>query len=149
MLKILGLAAVFGMGCTIATTSANAAPLGPVHGFAVEDHILDVRDGCGPGYRYSNRRQDCVPDFDRGPPPPPPPRYYDDRPRRPYDEPPPPRRYYEERGRDYRSDRGYQPQDNDAAAAAAIAGAVAGAIVGSQRDDRPPPPRDPRFRRDQ
>lgn len=141
MLKILGLTAVI-VSWTAASTTADAAPLGPVTGFATQSDVIAVRDGCGPGYRYSYRRQDCVPDFDRGLPPPP--RYYEERPRRYYDDPPP-RRYYEERGRDYRSDRGIQPEDSDAAAAAAVAGAVAGAIAGSQRDDRP---RDPR-RRDQ
>lgn len=47
---------------------AGALPLAPVESSAVESNLLLVRDGCGPGMRYSHRMQACVRDF--GPPPP-------------------------------------------------------------------------------
>jgi len=56
-------------------TPAGAAPLAgatmPVAAqAALDDLIVQVRDGCGRGYRYSRSRDRCVPDFDdrRGPP---------------------------------------------------------------------------------
>jgi hypothetical protein len=53
--------------------SAGAAPLGLGKGAinqssALEGDVTLVRDGCGRGMRFSNRRQVCVEDFDRGPP---------------------------------------------------------------------------------
>ena len=52
---------------------ASAAPLGLANSAIAQSIVQDsdltlVRDGCGRGMRYSNRRQACVPDFDRGPP---------------------------------------------------------------------------------
>jgi hypothetical protein len=64
-----------------------AAPL-PVASRQVDSAIVQVRDGCGPGMRYSNSRGGCVPDFVRGRPP-----VYEER------RGPPPRIY---RGDDYR-----------------------------------------------
>lgn len=109
---------------------AQAAPLLLGKGTAATLQVLQVRDGCGQGMRYSERRGGCVEDFDggprgyyedRGPPPPPP--MYDRRPPPPeYDRrpPPPPPEYSR------RPDRG----DSDVAAGAIIGGAV-GALIGS------------------
>lgn len=81
---------------------AVALPLAPARTVEVESQTLLVRDGCGRGMRFSERRQACVEDFDGGPPrferedpefrrgPPPPPRYGRDyrEPRDDYREPP-------------------------------------------------------------
>lgn len=109
--------------------TAQAAPLASGKGHGIENHVLQVRDGCGRGMRYSDRRGGCVEDFDggprgyyedRGPPPPPP--MYDRRPPPPeYDRRPPPPPEYSRR-----PDRG----DSDVAAGAIIGGAV-GALIGS------------------
>lgn len=122
-----GALALFGV---MSITGAQAAPLLPGKGADVTSHVLKVRDGCGRGMRFSERRGGCVEDFDggprgyyedRGPPPPPP--MYDRRPPPPeYDRrpPPPPPEYSR------RPDRG----DSDVAAGAIIGGAV-GALIGS------------------
>ncbi|MBI5129605.1 MAG: hypothetical protein HZA66_09195 [Rhodopseudomonas palustris] len=114
--------------------------------------IIQVRDGCGPGMRFSERRQACVEDFDRGPPP----RYYEERRYAP--PPPPPRRYVDcGPGKRFSERRqacvwidGAGPRD-DGAAAAAVAGGLLGAAIGAaaasgdrggDRDvRRGPPPR--------
>jgi hypothetical protein len=136
-----------------ATSGLQAAPLAPGKGHSAETHILQVRDGCGPGMRYSDRRDACVEDFDGGPrgyddrrPPPP---MYDRRPPPPeYDRrpPPPPEYYRSERpmpdcGRGMRfsnSRQGCVPVEGvvdnrgnaDVAAGAVVGGAV-GALIGS------------------
>lgn len=112
-----------------AAATAQAAPLVPGKSQGVETHALQVRDGCGRGMRFSERRGGCVEDFDggprgyyedRGPPPPPP--MYDRRPPPPeYDRRPPPPPEYSRR-----PDRG----DGDVAAGALIGGVV-GAMIGS------------------
>jgi hypothetical protein len=70
MRKLLVLAAaICGMAALFAI-DAGAMPLSPAtHGFGSSDITL-IRDGCGPGMRFSNSRQTCVPDDDvrRGPP---------------------------------------------------------------------------------
>ena len=53
-------------------SDAGAVPLGLGKGAinelsAHESTVILVRDGCGRGMRFSNRRQMCVEDFDRGP----------------------------------------------------------------------------------
>jgi hypothetical protein len=142
--------AVVLMGATL--TVAQAAPLTPGKGLAVETHVLQVRDGCGPGMRYSERRDACVEDFDRGP------RGYDDRGPPPvYDRrPPPPPEYYRgdarpmpDCGRGMRFSNSRQAcvpieervesrGDADVAAGALVGGAV-GAIIGSAiRNDSGP-----------
>lgn len=90
---------IFRQGRTIAaaavllgalTGASLAAPM-PVQQNRTDSSIIEVRNGCGPGFRYSYNRGGCVPD--RGPPPPayypgyrpPPPAYY------PGYRPPPPR----------------------------------------------------------
>lgn len=136
----------------VTLTAAQAAPLAPGKGHAVETHVLQVRDGCGPGMRYSERRDACVEDFDRGP------RGYDDRVPPPvYDRrPPPPPEYYRgdarpmpDCGRGMRfsnsrqacvpiEERGDNRGDADVAAGALVGGAV-GAIIGSAiRNDSGP-----------
>lgn len=98
---------------------AQAAPLLFLPTEAATSPILQVRDNCGRGMRYSERRGGCVEDFgggprgyyeDRGPPPPPP----------MYDRRPPPPEYSP------RPARG----DSDVAAGALLGGAV-GALNGS------------------
>jgi hypothetical protein len=100
--------------------------------------IVQVRDGCGPGMRFSERRQACVEDFDRGPPPP---RYYEDR--GPRYVAPPPRRYvdcgpgkrYSERLQGCVWIDGERRSD-DGAAAAAVAGGLLGAAIGAAAGSR-------------
>ncbi len=138
------------MGVTL--TGAQAAPLAPGKGHVAQTHVLQVRDGCGPGMRYSERRDACVEDFDRGP------RGYDDRGPPPvYDRrPPPPPEYYRgdarpmpDCGRGMRFSNSRQAcvpiegrvdnrGDADVAAGALVGGAV-GAIIGSAiRNDSGP-----------
>lgn len=135
-------------------TAAQAAPMQLGKASAVETHVVQVRDGCGQGMRYSDRRGGCVEDFDGGPrgyddrgPPPPPPIY---------DRRPPPPEYYRgdarpmpDCGRGMRfsnSRQGCVPieervdnrGDADVAAGALVGGAV-GAIIGSAiRNDSGP-----------
>lgn len=145
----------------LSLTGAQAAPLLPGKGVTVASHVLQVRDGCGPGMRYSERRDACVEDFDRGsrgyddrgPPP-----MYDRRPPPPeYDRrPPPPPEYYRgdarpmpDCGRGMRFSNSRQAcvpieervdsrGDADVAAGALVGGAV-GAIIGSAiRNDSGP-----------
>ena len=57
-------ALMFAIGGSFAPTDANAAPLTFAKGVIaqVQDSNLTlVRDGCGRGMRFSNRRQACVP----------------------------------------------------------------------------------------
>ena len=125
--RCLLLGAIAVMGASL--TGVQAAPLMPAKDNAAETHVLQVRDGCGRGMRFSERRGGCVEDFDggprgyyedRGPPPPPP--MYDRRPPPPeYDRRPPPPPEYSRR-----PDRG----DGDVAAGALIGGVV-GAMIGS------------------
>jgi hypothetical protein len=105
---------------------AQAAPLAHGKAMTAPSQILQVRDGCGQGMRYSERRDGCVEDFDEGPRgyyPPPPPPDYDRRPPPPpmYDRRPPPPPEYS---------RGPDRGDGDVAAGALIGGAV-GALIGS------------------
>jgi hypothetical protein len=66
MRKFLVLAAAIG-GLLLAG-DAGAVPLaGARHGIAASGDVTLVRDGCGRGFRWSNSRQACVPEF-RGPP---------------------------------------------------------------------------------
>jgi hypothetical protein len=65
---IIAIAAVF-----LLAGGADAAPLGlgtsaAIQSDAQEGDVTLVRDGCGRGMRYSNRRGGCVP-IDRGPDP--------------------------------------------------------------------------------
>ncbi len=116
MMKALSLAVAFGLVGMLALSGAEASPLGLVKSTSATSDVIQVRDGCGPGYRFSNRRQSCVPEG-YGPGPgcrEPPPRYYG--------EPPP--RYYRERN------------DGAAAAAAVAAGAIALGVIASQRANR-------------
>jgi hypothetical protein len=68
MWKILGCCAVLGAATVLASPQARAMPLTPAVAAAVEDGVTLVRDGCGRGYRFSNRRGGCVPiNYGRGP----------------------------------------------------------------------------------
>ena len=64
MVKLLTLTAAFGAICVLAPLGASASPLGLAKGTGIESQLLEVRDGCGRGMRFSNRRQACVEDFD-------------------------------------------------------------------------------------
>ena len=70
MRKIFVWAAVIGGLAALLAFDAGAMPLTPPGhlGFGTSDLTL-VRDGCGPGFRFSNSRQRCVPDDVRGGPP--------------------------------------------------------------------------------
>lgn len=140
------------------TSAAQAVPMLPANSTVPESQVLQVRDGCGQGLRFSERRGGCVEDFDGGPgydrgPP----RDYDRRPPPPvvYERRPPPQEYYG-RGPGYRDPRGPTVPDcgrgmrfsnsrqacvciegavddrgNNDVAAGALVGGVVGAIVGS------------------
>jgi hypothetical protein len=65
---IIAIGAVF-----LLAGGADAAPLGlgtsaAVQSGALESDVTLIRDGCGRGMRWSERRQACVEDFGRGPP---------------------------------------------------------------------------------
>ena len=65
MRMMLRVAAAVGALGALVAVEAGAMPLSPVqHGFGSNDLTL-VRDGCGRGFRFSERRQRCVPDEDR------------------------------------------------------------------------------------
>lgn len=75
MMKALALTIAIGAASVLVAADARALPLAPAQpAAATESGITLVRDGCGRGMRYSNRRGGCVPQYDRGP------RYYDRRP---------------------------------------------------------------------
>lgn len=110
MFKNLSTAALVGGMSLVVSLSAQALPLAPSPVSVIEDSITLVRDGCGPGMRFSNRRGACVPDYGGpryygggGP------QYYDGRPRR---------------------------RNNDAAVAVGTAAAVLGIIASSNRGNR-------------
>ena len=68
MRKRLVLTAVLAGLTALFALDAGAMPFAiATHGFGSGDITL-VRDGCGPGFRYSYNRQGCVPDegFGRG-----------------------------------------------------------------------------------
>lgn len=116
IIKTLALTAALGALTTLTISDARAMPLAPATSFATDSDVTLVRDGCGRGMRFSNRRQACVPDYNGGGP-----RYYDGG--RPT--------YYRGgggpgpyRGSGYRDDGG-------AAAAAAVTGAIIGIAVGA------------------
>lgn len=60
MLKTLIIAATVAVAVTSLAGSAEAFPAAPVKQIAVENHLILVRDGCGPGMRFSNRRDRCI-----------------------------------------------------------------------------------------
>jgi hypothetical protein len=83
-MRSLAFAVAISAMALVPSGNAGAFPIAPDAGASVESNVLQVRDGCGPGMRFSNRMGGCVRDFDdgyrRGPPPgyyppPPPPRY--------------------------------------------------------------------------
>ena len=89
-----------------AADSASAAPLSPSQAVVPSD-VLQVRDGCGRGMRFSYRRDRCVEDFSR-----------DD--------------FRRDNFRDERRrDRPRRDVDDGGAAAAAIGLGVLGAIIGA------------------
>jgi hypothetical protein len=62
MRKILVWIAAIGGLAALLAVDAGAMPLAPgLHNLGSGDITL-VRDGCGPGLRWSNSRQRCVPD---------------------------------------------------------------------------------------
>jgi hypothetical protein len=66
------LAMVIAICGSFAPLAANAAPLGAMKSAITQSDAQDsdvtlVRDGCGRGMRFSNRRQACVEDFGGGP----------------------------------------------------------------------------------
>lgn len=154
-LLAVGALTLVGAAAMSLASDAQAGPLPLGKGATIASHVVQVRDGCGPGMRYSDRRDACVEDFDggprgyddRGPPPPP---MYDRRPPPPeYDRrPPPPPAYYRSEprpmpdcGRGMRFSNSRQacvPVDDvvdnrgngDVAAGALVGGAV-GALIGS------------------
>lgn len=65
MRRMLVMTAAVGVLSAFGAFGAGAMPFSPVqHGFTVDDTLL-VRDGCGRGMRFSERRGRCVPDEDR------------------------------------------------------------------------------------
>ena len=64
MLKALCFAAVASAVGALVAFEAQALPLAAAKTMTIESDVTLVRDGCGRGYRFSNRRQACVPEFD-------------------------------------------------------------------------------------
>lgn len=58
----LALLLTLGAGSALTATSASAMPLGAARAPVVAGDLLLVRDGCGRGMRWSNRRERCVED---------------------------------------------------------------------------------------
>lgn len=127
--------AVIAAATLVFSDDARALPAsGAAHGL-VESRTLLVRDGCGRGMRYSNRRDTCVEDFDRD-------RGFDrgrgfrDAPRRNFrDECGRGMRFSNSRQRCVFIDGDRGGRDDGAAAAAAAVGII-GAIVGSGHRER-------------
>jgi hypothetical protein len=69
-MRSLAFAAAIGAMALMPTSNASAFPIAPGATAGVESNVLQVRDGCGRGFRYSNRAGGCVRDFGGGPPPP-------------------------------------------------------------------------------
>jgi hypothetical protein len=147
------------MACAVVgflTTGAQAAPLS-MQSTTVASEIIQVRDGCGQGMRYSERRDACVEDFDRGPRgyddrrPPPPPSGYDRRPPQDYGRGPDYRgeqrgpmmpdcgrgmRFSNSRQACVRIEGAVDDRGNNDVATGALVGGVVGAVIGSAiRDD--------------
>jgi hypothetical protein len=63
MLKTVAFAAVLGIMAALIPGGAGALPLAQDKaGIASEDTVLLVREGCGRGMQWSDRRRQCVPD---------------------------------------------------------------------------------------
>ena len=66
MLKTLVLTAALAAATTLIPAGAGAMPLAQDKAaIAGSDTVLLVREGCGPGMQYSERRRRCVPDSAR------------------------------------------------------------------------------------
>jgi hypothetical protein len=67
MLKTLALTIAIGAGSALLATDAGALPLAQDKaGVAASDTVLLVRERCGPGRQWSERRRRCVTDTPRG-----------------------------------------------------------------------------------
>lgn len=66
-MRSLAFAAAIGAMALLPTGNAGAFPIAPGVSASVESNVLEVRDGCGPGMRFSRRAGGCVRDFG-GPP---------------------------------------------------------------------------------
>ena len=83
-MRSLAFAVAISAMALVPSGNAGAFPIAPDAGAGLESNVLQVRDGCGRGMRYSNRMGGCVQDYGGPPPyggpprympPPPPPRY--------------------------------------------------------------------------
>jgi hypothetical protein len=101
-MRLLAFAAAIGTAVMMWGGSADALQVLPDQAVVAGSDLLLVRDGCGRGFRYSYRRQRCVPDYDvefrRVPSPIPPPVYYRPPPRVVVPVCPPGQRYSNSRG---------------------------------------------------
>ena len=67
MLKTLALTIAIGAASALFATDAGALPLAQDKaGVAASDTVLLVRERCGPGRQWSERRRRCVTDTPRG-----------------------------------------------------------------------------------
>jgi hypothetical protein len=111
---------------TLAITESAALPLAAAKtAAAVESDALLVRDGCGRGMRFSNRRQACVEDFNDGPQ-----RFEGGRDFRRVDECGRGMRFSNSRQRCVWIDGGREPQVDAGTVAAGVALGVLGAAIG-------------------
>ena len=62
MLKTLTLALAIGAASTLLATDAGALPVAPGLQSHASSDVTLVREGCGPGRRYSERLRRCVED---------------------------------------------------------------------------------------
>ncbi|KIZ42752.1 hypothetical protein OO17_12400 [Rhodopseudomonas palustris] len=98
-----GIALAVGAVWLALATTAKAAPR-PLGAAPLQSNLIQIRDGCGRGMRFSHSRDRCVEDFQR------------------------PDDFRDERRRDGRRSH---HDDDDGAAAAAVGLGVLGAIIGS------------------
>jgi hypothetical protein len=68
MRKMLMWVAAIGSLAALLAFEAGAMPVAPGNLGIEASDVTPVRDGCGPGFRYSYSRQRCVPDAAAGPP---------------------------------------------------------------------------------
>jgi hypothetical protein len=99
-MRLLAFAAAIGTAVMMWGGSAEAFQVLPDQAATARSDLVLVRDGCGRGFRYSYRRQRCVPDYDVEfrPVPVPPPVYYRPPPRVVVPACPPGQRYSRSRG---------------------------------------------------
>ena len=66
-MRSLAFAAAIGAMALLPSGNAGAFPMAPGATAGLESGVLQIRDGCGRGFRYSYRAGGCVPDYQPAP----------------------------------------------------------------------------------